>query len=154
MEANFDKIYYRATKYCSYAERCTFDVKKKLIEWKVEDKLHKKILDRLTDEGYINNSRYISSYVNGKFANNKWGKTKIKYSLITKGFDSKAVDAELEKIDEAEYNECILRLAKVKIKSVECKKLDSADVRNKTISYLLSKGFELNAIMQNIENMF
>lgn len=73
------QTYYRAKiKYCSYAERCTFDVKKKLIEWKVDDKFHKKILDRLTEEGYINNSRYMGSYVSGKFANNKWGGTKNK----------------------------------------------------------------------------
>ena len=74
----------KARHYCSYQERCIYDVKMKLLEWKASEKTIEKIIRKLEEEDYINEERYAVSFATGKLRNNKWGRTKIFYALMQK----------------------------------------------------------------------
>ena len=44
----------KARKYCSYQERCIYDVKQKLLEWKASEKTIESIIRKLEEEDMIN----------------------------------------------------------------------------------------------------
>lgn len=128
----------KARKYCSYQERCIYDVKMKLLEWKASDKTIESIIRQLEENDYINEERYAVSYATGKLRNNKWGRNKIFYSLMRKHIPELYVQMGLSEIDEQEYISVL--------KSVlASKKIDEEnDYRrnNKLVKYAVQKGFQ------------
>jgi regulatory protein len=54
----------RVMKYCARSERCTHDVLIKLTSWGVEEEARAEILKALRQENFLNDERFIHSYVN------------------------------------------------------------------------------------------
>ncbi|MBP5584331.1 MAG: RecX family transcriptional regulator, partial [Bacteroidales bacterium] len=72
-------------------ERNEQDVQKKLKLWEISENESRKIVARLQEEGFISQERYLKSYIRGKFVYNKWGKIKIRYALLQKGFKESVI---------------------------------------------------------------
>jgi len=128
----------KARNYCSYQERCIYDVKMKLLEWKATDKTIEKIIRQLEEEDYINEERYAVSFAVSKLRHNKWGRNKIFYALMQKHIPELYVQMGLSEIDEEEY---IATLKKV----VSLKKIAEKDEYKKNIKlvkYAVQKGFQ------------
>lgn len=128
----------KARKFCSYQERCIFDVKQKLIEWKASEKTIEKIIRQLEEEDFINEERYAVSFAMGKLRNNKWGKNKIFFALSKKHIPEFYVQYGLNKIDEEEYINTLKAI-------LSAKKIDEKDEfrrKNKLVRYAVQKGFQ------------
>jgi regulatory protein len=107
------------------------------------DEQKKKILAKLLEEKFIDESRFVGAFVRGKFRVNKWGKLKIKAELSQKGLDRKQIEKALQEIDEREYTETLKKL--VEKKARELKNETPAKARVKLMRFAYSKGFEPEA---------
>lgn len=105
----------------------------------------KKYIDNLTEEKYIDNKRYIESYVRGHFFRKKWGRNKIREGLKIKKLDLNLIEKVIEnEIPDKNYYETLQQLLEKhpKIKSIK----NPFEKKNKLYQYALQKGYESEEI--------
>ncbi len=138
--------------YCSKMERSEFDVRKKLQQWAISANESKKIIKRLEDDGFISSDRYVSAYIRGKFLYNKWGKIKIRYNLLQKGFKdsaiTKSMDAFFETVD---YKQTIEKELQKKRSQLKCD--DEYELKNKLLQFAQGRGYEMEVSLLCVENI-
>ncbi len=133
-----DYLLEKARNYCAYQERCIFDVKKKLLQWKATEDTVEEVIKKLKAENYINEERFVKAFALGKLRHNKWGRNKIYYALKQKQVPDLYIQIGLGEIDEAEY----LNTLKVVLSSKEVKAKDEFTRLNKLVQYAVQKGFQ------------
>ncbi len=135
-------------RFCSYQDRCTAEVEEKLKVVGLNQKEIDQILDHLIEEKFIDDERFLRSYVLGKFRQKGWGKIKIKATLRMKKISSFKIDEALKLIPEEEY---LLQLSKYAERKLnQLNEEDALKTKEKVYRYLLSKGYESNLIMSVI----
>lgn len=128
----------KARKFCAYQERCIFDVKQKLLEWRASEKTIEEIIHQLEGEDMINEERFAVSFAVGKLRNNKWGKNKIFYALMQKHIPELYVQMGLSEIDDEEY----LGVLKGLLKSKKINEKDEFRRHQKLVKFVMQKGFQ------------
>ena len=141
----------KAQKYCYVQDRCIYDIRKKLTQWLVDPSIHNEVIESLIEDKFIDENRYLRSYVLGKFRNNKWGKNKLRFELKHKGFNGNIIETALLEINEEKYQEVINTLILKKRKSI--KDTDEYQIRIKLYRFASSKGFESQHINIAIEEL-
>jgi regulatory protein len=142
----YPEVLEKARSYCSYSERCEFDVMSKLREWKVDGKLMPKVIEALKDENYIDEMRYACAFARGKFRIKKWGRNKIRAELRAKKIPDAAIEAGLLEIDDNEYQKVLRKI--IDQKKTEFVDPDNYINRNKIYIFVLSKGYEKQLILK------
>jgi len=144
-------------RYCSQAERCLFDVRKKMQTADLSGDAEKRIIDTLLQEKFIDEKRFARSFVRDKFQYNHWGRIKIAYELKLKCLSSEVCGEALDSIDEDEYVAALSEMLKIKKRTV--KSHSSQDMYQKLFRFAASRGFEtpliihsLKKILNNIDN--
>lgn len=133
-------FYQRITKYCAEAERCSFDVRTKLISYGIAEDEIELILQKLRQENFLDDERYTRSYVSEKWNLDHWGRIKIKNSLLQKHLDESIIDDIISTIDDEEYKSYLEELLKSKWREVQSGVF--ADDARRVLMYAASKGFE------------
>lgn len=134
------EMLHRAAAYCSAAERCVQDVRKKIEAAGLTPEENERIVARLLKEKFIDENRFAKSFVNDKLRFNKWGRIKIGYELQKKNIPSAIRNEALDKIDEQEYLEILTSLLKSKMRSVKGK--DARDTYYKLLRFAAGRGFQ------------
>lgn len=142
---------YRMAAYCSKAERCEYDVRKKLIAWELMDEEQERIIKRLKEEKYLDNSRYARSFVNDKVKYNKWGEKKIVFELRKKMISEKDYLPHLEEIAKGDFEEQLIHILKVKNRTTKAK--DDYDRKTKLIRFGLGRGFQMDLVIKCVDNL-
>ena len=150
-EYSFDELLHKAASYCSISEHCTSEVQDKLIAWGVDEENRSKIIDKLTEDDFINEKRYCIAFAKDKFHFNKWGKIKISYGLKQKGIEAKLIEMALKTIDEGEYEEMMAVLLKNKLKTIKWEY--EYEKMGKLFNFAQSRGFESNMIDRVIRTL-
>lgn len=141
----------KATRYCSFQERCILDVENRFRAWNVKKEDWDLLIDKLIEQNFLNEKRYIEAFVRGKFLIKKWGKIKIKAELNQKKIYGKEIDEAIaNEIEEDEYVKTIKNLI-VKKKNL-LNESDKSKEKEKIYRYLLSKGYEQELIFKFIPN--
>ena len=138
----------KARKYCSYQERCIYDVKQKLLEWKASDKTIESIIRKLEEEDMINEERYAVSFAVGKLRNNKWGRNKIFYALMQKHIPELYVQMGLSEIDEEEYISVLRSI----LDSKKIKEENEYRHQQKLVKFAMQKGFQSDLAWKLLRN--
>lgn len=142
---SYDRALEKALWYCSFQERCIFDVENRFRAWNVKREDWDKIMDVLLEQNYLNEKRYIEAFVRGKFLIKRWGKIKIVAELYQKKISSKEVLEAIEKeISDEDYHEAIVQL--IDKKKLLINEEDPHKLKEKLYRYLLSKGYESDLI--------
>jgi regulatory protein len=136
-------------RWCAVQERSHFDVRTKLIEHQIYGDALEEIIAELISEDFINELRYATAYVSGKFKINEWGRNKIKLGLNQKNISSYCAKKALSQIDEDDYNALLLKLYKQKATLIKGKTLSD---KQKIMNFLLQKGFEQHLIFPLIND--
>ena len=143
-------------KYCSIAERCLYDVQKKIKAEKLPEEAEKRITNRLVQEKFIDEKRFCRSFVNDKFKFNHWGRIKICYELKSKNISPETYYEAIDNIDEEEYISVLTDILKSKKRTVNGR--SPQDTFNKLYRFASSRGFEtpliisiLKRILKNID---
>ena len=125
---------------CSRSEQCTNDIRKKILASGLPENDAEEIISQLKKENFIDDARYISSYVSEKFRINRWGKIKLNYYLKLKGLDEQLINEGLDSLNEEKYHEALLKTMKEKAKTL--KKKNKYEKMGQIIRFAQSRGFE------------
>lgn len=141
----------KAAAYCSKAERCEFDVRKKLIAWELSEESISRILKRLKDERFLSNERFCRSFINDKVQFNKWGRTKIVYELRKRNIAETDYLPHLEQLPDDEFEKQLIRILQTKIKSVKAK--NDYEKKTKLIRFALGRGFPMDLAIKCVNKL-
>lgn len=139
----------KAAAYCTLCERCISEVKTKLITWGVDSVTQQRIIERLMNEKFIDESRYCHAFVNDKLRFNRWGRIKISAALREKHLPHELIATALEEIDEEEYIQTLHNVIATKRKELHGN--DDYTTKQKLLRHAASRGFEPSLIMQTIK---
>ncbi|MDR2476056.1 MAG: RecX family transcriptional regulator [Bacteroidales bacterium] len=140
---------HQAAAYCSAAEHCISEVGAKLQKWGISQPASMRIIEQLESEKFIDEKRYARNFVSDKTRFNKWGKTKITYSLQQKKIPLAIIEEALEEIDGKKY---ILRLSQLlRDKQKTLKGNTAYEIRTKLFRFGLSRGFSCEEIQQALD---
>jgi regulatory protein len=145
----FEEALKKAMAECSHRELSISEMSYRLQSWSVGKEDAEKIIRILTEENFINESRYAAAFVNDKFNYNKWGKVKIAAHLRAKSIPGDIVRTALDSIDDEVYKKTISDLLTAHRRSVKAK--NKYDLKSKLLRYGLSKGFE-SSLMYDLLN--
>ena len=145
----FKEIKQKIVNYCVYQDRCHSEIEKKMREFSLIPEAKEEIILFLLKEDYLNEERFVRSYIRGKFYIKNWGKSKIEVQLKIKGISKKLIYKCFDEIDDDDYIKTIERLYENYASKV--KSDNPYQVKSKTVKYLLSRGFEYEAILEAIE---
>lgn len=131
-------------KYCAYQDRCITEVEQKMRQLNVPQEEKDGFIDKLIDEKFLDENRFIQGYVKGKFNGNKWGKIKIKFALKQKGFSDYDIAQAIEThINDEVYLNTLENLLKQKYKTLK-NDLYSSEKKQKLIAFAYARGFEIS----------
>jgi regulatory protein len=137
-------------RFCAFQERSPQEVRSKLISWGLPDEEISRLIADLIDLKFLDESRFVASYVSGKFRIKKWGKIKIRTHLNYKGISKDLIDNALKVIGPEEYVDTLNKLAMKKYGEL-LKEKDRWTKKAKLQRFLASKGYEMDLIMDAIQ---
>lgn len=141
--------YVKMAKYCSYQDRCEFEIMAQLNKYILSNNEKSRIIEKLIEEKFLDEKRFVCSYVRGKFTYKKWGRVKIRQHLKMKNIDDATIRLGFKEIDEAAYRALIYSLFDKK--DAQEKEQDPYKRKAKIINHLLSKGFESEIVFSIVE---
>lgn len=136
---------------CAARERCRSEITDKLRIRKIDESGIEKILATLEKQNFINEERYAASFARDKLKFNKWGKMKIRYSLIGKGIPPAHIESAIEGIDDEIYAGTLREELHKKRKSVRGS--NAFELRGKLYRFAQQKGFEGELIHRIIDEI-
>ena len=142
---SFSEAIIKIESWCAYQDRCTFEVEQKLASWNISLEHQSEIIKHLLSNRFLDDKRFIESFISGKFKIKRWGKIKIKHHLIQKRIDKVSIQEGLKSIDLDAYLETMKHLAQKKFLEKK-EKDDFWTIRRRLSTYLASKGYESDLI--------
>jgi regulatory protein len=140
----------KAESYCAYQERSQQEVRSKLYDWGLWPNEVEEVISELIENNFLNEERFARAYVSGKFNIKHWGKIKIKQGLKLKKITDKMIAIALDTIDYDDYLQTILNTAEKKLPLI--KEKDAYKRKYKLTTYLMSKGFENDLILEVLKS--
>ena len=146
---NYEDAKLKLEKFCIYQDRCHYDVEKKLKSLHVDEDTYNQILINLIQDNFLNEERFVFSFVRGKFNQKKWGKNKIKFELKKRAIHDSLITKALNQIDPEDYFNTLKDLF---LKKQLLTKETNPFLKNKkVISYLINRGYEYTLIKEVME---
>lgn len=140
--------FYKLSAMCSTAEHCSFEMLDKMRRWNIADDAQARIMQRLTEEKYIDDKRFCTFFVRDKIRYNKWGRMKIEQALWQKRIPKEISATVLDSIDDNDYLKILRPLIATKKKTTKCN--NEYERNGKIIKFALGRGFEMRLIRQCI----
>lgn len=145
---NFEQGLQRAAALCCQSEHCVADITERLLRWGVSREDSDRIIDRLIDEKYIDESRYALAYVRDKVRFSHWGRVKIKSMLRMLRVSEQDISNAFDSFDEDEYLGVLENVIESKRRTLP--EAESYASRVKLIRFALQRGFEMHEITKFI----
>lgn len=145
-EMNEQEAYLQLAALCAQAEHCEQEMRDKMKRWELDEMVQSHVINRLTEERYIDNERYARAFVKDKIRYNKWGRRKVQQALWMKRIDTDIQQRVLDEIDEKEYLDVLRPLLKQKRKSIKAE--NDYELNQKLVRFALSRGFTFDIIRQ------
>jgi regulatory protein len=151
----------RIRKYCALRERSIKEVRKKLFQLDVLEDKTLLIIEKLTQEGFLNEKRFVSAYARGKFRNKKWGRKKIELELKKQDIPEELLEKGLKGIENADYLQVLDSLLLKKWKLIKAKSNNTdysgkdlfSPEMQKLFNYAMQKGFEYDLIIDRVKKI-
>jgi regulatory protein len=144
------KVLYQAmTSLCARREYCCADIAEKLRKKGATQEQTAMLIDRLIEEGYIDEGRYARAFVHDKILYNGWGRIKVAQHLRAKGICTAYINEAVTCITDEQYAEVFQKVLRSKQRSV--KGDTDYEVRQKLARSLISRGFEPSYVFENMD---
>jgi regulatory protein len=138
-------ILLKMARFCAYQERSRKEVFEKALSLTEEGDEVKKLVSILEKEGYIDQTRFVESFIRGRFNGKKGGRIKIYHALRSHDISEEEILTGFNKtIADDEYESIADELIKKKILTL--RQLPLLQLKQKIFQYMLAKGFETNVI--------
>lgn len=134
-----EKAFIRYSALCASQECCSQDLAKKMERNGMEESEIARVLQRLTDEDFLNDKRYARAFVQDKLRFNGWGRQRLRMELRHRKIAVSLIDEALAGIDEKQYEEILQDLLKTFNRRV--KAATAYEHRAKLLRHAYSRGF-------------
>lgn len=138
----------RARAFCAGAEQCRSAVRRKLSDWGADGDTAEVLVERLVEDGYIDERRYARAYCESKLLCTRWGERKVRYELMNKGLPHDIIDEAIAEVDGCEREEAIHDIAAKKMATLH--DMDEATMRRRLAAYLAQRGFGMEEIGRTV----
>jgi len=147
------KLYALALKALSRRPYSTAELEKKLLDYAGDASALHVILQRLTDNGYLNDRAYIEVFAHSRRDRKLQGRTRIENELRGKGLRPELIQEVLDKAySEADDSELLRRALEKKLRSlpppISAKKIA------RLYNYLFRQGFRAEEIYRELHERF
>ena len=139
----FLEIKSKLEQYCAYQERSIYEVNKKTRAYTDDVKIINQVQSSLLSDGFLNQGRFVDSYIQGKMNQKRWGKQKIKSGLIQHKVPIELIDRGLKAVPQEIHKANVLILAEKKARSLK-KDENPYEKKSKMLRFLASKGYTLS----------
>ena len=142
----FNEILKRLEYFCAYQERCEYDVLEKVKKFGLQNpEKTEMLIKRLQKDGFLDQKRFVNSYITGKISIKKWGVNKIRAGLVQKRIEPVIIARGIMEIDAGLYQENLQSLFEKKILALKDYKTDYQQ-KSKVIRFLSGKGYSSEEI--------
>lgn len=137
--------------FCSYQERCHFEVAQKLYTFETTSEERAKIIVHLIENNYLNEERFASIFTQSKLHQQKWGKVRIKLELKARNISDYLITQSLHEISEDEYQQTFETLSEKHWESLL--EQNAMKKRKHFCDYLLRKGWESALVYAKVKQL-
>jgi regulatory protein len=137
--------------YCAYQERCDQEIRKKVRPWGMYSEDVDILISDLIQNNFLNEERFASAFVSGKFRIKRWGRIKIKQHLKLKNISNYSTNKALNEIDEEDYLQTLNDLLESKNRLT--KATNKWDRLAKLQRYMHSKGYENELVREGLVSL-
>lgn len=137
--------------YCSYQERCHYEVVEKLRGMNMIPQVIDTIVVHLIENNFLNEERFAQSFARGKHNIKKWGKIRIVNELKFRNISKYNIEKALKEITPEDYLNTFHELAERQWDSITEK--NPQKKKRKFCDYLLRKGFESHLIFEKLNEL-
>ena len=138
---SFEEAKSKIEYWCAYRDRSVAETQSKLNSYGQTESDVSELISYLKEYDFIDDERFVNSFVSGKFRIKKWGRKKIYASLLPKKVDKFLILEAFEAIDEYDYLVTIDELIEKKNRLLRTEK-DPWKKKQKILQYLIGRGFE------------
>lgn len=142
-----DEALIKLMKLCSIKEMCSYDLRKKMSLWAINESEQNDILKRLGEENFYSDQRYAEAFINDKLKFEKWGSLKIKHSLRSKYIPEKIIDQLLDEIEPDSFREILTDLLEKKYRSLK-KGISLEEKKARLYRFAVGRGFDPGLIFE------
>lgn len=143
-------LYEKICQFCSYQDRCEFDVVQKMKRLKIAPEDFPQAIRELKEEGYLDEKRFTRVFAEGKFRIKGWGPEKIRYSLRSKGIKDDLIH---EVLSSLESGLILTKAISIGEKKWKLLKGSPRDKKSKLIRYLGGKGYRSEVCFKVLEEI-
>lgn len=123
---------------CARSEHCAHEIREKLRKLGVQSSETDRIIAELEERGFIDETRFASSFARDKVRFSGWGRVKVIRGLALKRISSDVAREAMSAVDEEDYERALMGAARVKARYLD---LDDYTDRMRLMRHLASKGF-------------
>lgn len=143
-----DVAYSKLVDWCNKAERCRFDIVRKMKLWGADYSVIESHIARLQKSNLFNDERFASAFAHDKSTLQRWGVQKIKMHLKARGIPDEHIKSALDILENETHQENIRELIARKWPSIKGK--NDNDRKSKLIQFLMRKGFTYDSIRKEL----
>lgn len=147
----FEKQLAKMRRWCAMQERCTIEVKIHASACGIPAVNTGKIVDQLTEEGFLDEERFAKLYAGGKFRNKKWGRERIVGELKARQISEDAIRLGIREIDETQYRNNIVGMVEHKIATTDHS--NALLFRHRLSKPVIAKGYEPELVYGVIDEL-
>lgn len=143
----------RAAALCAKCEQCSPDILKKLSGWGLSAGDSAKIVRRLEELRFLDDSRFARAYAHDKLHFSGWGWRKIRQGLWAKRLPPDIIDDAISDLDEEEedYRQIAVKVMKAKARQLGEWPM-SRESKIKLVKFAMTRGFEYPLVADIIRN--
>ena len=127
---------------CARSERSSGDALRLMKRWGVADEDARKVLQRLQNERFIDDSRFAEAFVRDKINLSGWGAYKIKSALRAKGVSREIIESVVEPmLGETDMSERLEEMMQRKLRTLKYN--SPYEAKTKLIRFAASRGYDM-----------
>jgi len=139
------EAYYASLRHINKKMRSELEIDKYLSKKEFSSKTISNTIKMLKEKGYLDNNRYITSYINDQIKLTNNGPEKIKFNLIKLGFNESEIDINFD------FNEKIEKLINKKVNMNH--KKNTFTLKQDIANYLINLGYSKDSFIDILDNI-
>lgn len=149
MKYSEEIAYSKLVDWCNKAERCHFDIVRKLQSWQALPEFIEACTMRLKKSNLYDDARYASAFAADKSGLQRWGAQKIRLHLKARRIADEYIKEALSELEIDTHRDNIRELLRHKWTSIRGK--NEYERTSKLIQFLLRKGFPYDLIREEMK---
>ena len=119
---------------------------------KIPYSLHDNVIVELIKDDFLNEERFVFSFVRGKFRIKRWGKIKLRNELFQRNITSVLINNAISQINDNDYMDTLDEIALKKFDNLNND--TSLNSKKKFVTYLQYRGWETDLIFKKVNELF